>query len=460
MNKVLLTGFLLLVSLFSWSTTVWGDTGAVIRVVRVNDAIHPTVADFISTELTKANDRPDTAFLLEIDTPGGLDTSMREIIKSMLASRIPVIVYVAPAGARAASAGALITLAADFAVMAPGTNIGAAHPVAVGPGGEQDSTMMDKVLADAVAYARSLAEQRGRNVEWAESIVRESISTPASEALQLKVIDLIAADEKELIAGLDGRRYLRQGQALVLDIAGAELHSVEMSWRQKILATISNPNVAYMLLMLGIMGIFFEISQPGGILPGALGAIALLLALFAFQTLPINYAGVLLILLAIILFILEVKIVSYGMLSIGGLVSMTLGSLMLIESSEPYLQISRAIIAATVAVFGGFFLLVVFFVVRTQKTRFVSGAEGMVGERGQAVTAIHEEGKVFVHGEYWDAFSKEPIGKDRAVVVVRMVGNLRMEVAPWPVAELSTYPAAEGKTTDPSQDVTTDKEDS
>lgn len=427
--------------------------------MRVNAAITPTVADFIATELNRANDNADKAFLLEVDTPGGLDIAMRDIIKAMLASRIPVIVYVYPAGARAASAGALIALAADFVVMAPGTNIGAAHPVAVGPGGQQDTTMMDKVLADAVAYARSLAEQRGRNVDWAERIVRESISTSASEALQIKVIDLIASDEKELIAGLSGRRYLRQGQALMLDIADSELLFVEMSWRQKILATISNPNVAYMLLMLGIMGIFFEISQPGVVFPGALGAIALLLALFAFQTLPINYAGVLLILLAIVLFILEVKIVSYGMLSIGGLVSMTLGSLMLIESSEPYLQISRTIIAATTAVFGGFFLLVVFFVVRTQKTRFISGAEGMVGERGQAVTAIHEEGRVFVHGEYWNAYSKQPVGKDQAVIVVRMEGHLRMEVAPWPASEPTTYTVPQQSAADSRHDVTTDKEE-
>ncbi|MGE4579585.1 MAG: nodulation protein NfeD [Desulfuromonadales bacterium] len=454
------TGLFLMLLLLAWGSASAGYAADVIRVVRVNEAITPTVADFIATELRGANERPDKAFLLELDTPGGLDTAMRDIIKAMLASRIPVIVYVYPPGARAASAGALITLAADFAVMAPGTNIGAAHPVSVGAGGQQDTAMMDKVLADAVAYARSLAEQRGRNTDWAERIVRESMSTPASEALQLKVIDLIAADEKELIAGLDGRRYLRQGHALVLDIAGAELSVAEMSWRQKILATISNPNVAYMLLMLGIMGIFFEISQPGGILPGALGAIALLLALFAFQTLPINYAGVLLILLAIILFILEVKIVSYGMLSIGGLVAMTLGSLMLIESSEPYLQISRAIIAATVAVFGGFFLLVLFFVVRTQKSRFFSGAEGMVGERGQAVTAIQEEGKVFVHGEYWNAFSKQPISKNQDIVVVRLEGNLRMEVAPWPISEPVAHPLAANGSIDPGQDITMNKEDS
>ncbi len=402
----------------------------IVRVVRVDDVINPPVAGFVGSELASANKAGNAAFILELDTPGGLDSAMRDIIKDIFASDIPVIVYVYPSGARAASAGALITLSADFAVMAPGTNIGAAHPVAVGPGGEPDSVMMEKVVSDAVAYARSIAQKRARNPEWAEQIVRESISTSATDALQLKVIDLVAADEEELLKGLTGKMYTRSGIAKTLDILGARLEVAEMSWRQKILTTLSNPNVAYMLMMLGILGIFFEISQPGVILPGALGAIALLLALFAFQTLPVNFAGVLLILLGLILFILEIKVISYGMLTIGGIVSMTLGSLMLIESSEPYMQISRAIIAATVAVCSGFFSLVLFFVIRTHKKRFVSGVEGMVGEHGQAVTAIAPQGRVFVHGEYWDAYSPEPIAEGDEVVVVRVEGTLRVDVSP------------------------------
>lgn len=405
---------------------------AIIRVVRVADVINPVIADFITSELDRANAEGARAFLLELDTPGGLDTAMRTIIQGLLGSEVPVIVYVYPSGARAASAGALITLAADFAAMAPGTNLGAAHPVAIGPGaggeGEKDSTMMDKVLEDAVAYARSIAQQRGRNVEWAEKIVRESISTPATEALELKVIDLVAADEEALLAALDGRRYLRDGQPRTLRTGGAVLVRAEMGWRQEILNTISNPNVAYMLLMLGILGIFFEISQPGVILPGVVGAIALLLAFFGFQTLPVNYVGVLLILLAIVLFILEVTVTSYGMLTVGGIISLTLGSLMLIETSEPYLQISRVVIFGTVAVTGGFFALVLYFVIRTQKTRFVSGPEGMVGERGKAVTDIHQQGRIFVHGEYWDAFSREPIAHGETVEIVRVGENMRMEV--------------------------------
>ncbi|MCK4508466.1 MAG: nodulation protein NfeD [Desulfuromonadales bacterium] len=403
-----------------------------IRVVRVAGVINPVLADFISEELSAANVDNTRAFLIELDTPGGLDTSMRAIIQQILGSRIPVIVYVYPSGARAASAGALITLAADFAAMAPGTNIGAAHPVAIGPGGssgnEQGETMMEKVVNDAVAYARSLADQRGRNRDWAEQIVRESISTPAQEALELKVIDLIAADESVLLKKLHGRTYLRNGQAHKLDTRGVVLSYAEMTWKQEVLNTISNPNVAYMLLMLGMLGIFFEISQPGVILPGAIGALALLLAFLGFQTLPVNYIGALLILLAIILFILEVKVVSYGMLTVGGLIALSFGSLILVDSPEPYLQISRAVIAATVAVCGGFISLVLIFVVRVQKSRFISGLEGMVGEHGQAVTALAPRGRVYVHGEYWDAHSEQPIAEGSEIEIVHAESNLKLLV--------------------------------
>jgi membrane-bound serine protease (ClpP class) len=287
---------------------------------------------------------------------------------------------------------------------------------------------MHKVVEDAAAYARSIAQQRGRNVSWAERIVRESISTPAKEALKLGVIDLIAENEQELMKSLDGRVYERGGKKLTLRTRGVELEFVEMNWRQRILQTISQPNIAYMLMMLGILGIFFEITQPGVIFPGAIGAIALLLALFAFQTLPINYVGMLFILLALVLFILEVKVVSYGMLTVGGIISMALGSLMLTEGANPYFRISRALIVATVAVTSGLFLLVLFFVVRTHRKRFVSGAEGMAGERGEAVTDIDGEGRVFVHGEYWQALSKEPISQGETIEVVRMVENMRLEV--------------------------------
>jgi membrane-bound serine protease (ClpP class) len=406
-----------------------------IRAVKIAEIINPVVASFITEELARAHDDKAVAFLIELDTPGGLDTAMRAIIQQMLGSRIPVIVYVYPSGARAASAGALITLAADFAAMAPGTNIGAAHPVAIGIGGgggnDEDGgkdVMMDKVVRDAVAYARSIAEQRGRNVDWAESIVRESVSTPASEALKINAIDLIADDEKQLLLHLHGRTYQREGQELTLHTEGAQIVHAEMSGRQKILNIISNPTIAYMLMMLGILGIFFEISNPGAIFPGAIGVIALLLAFFGLQTLPINYAGVLLIVVAIILFILEINVPSYGMLTVGGLAALGMGSLMLVDTAEPYLQISRAAIAATLLVSAAFVTLVLYFVTRSQKNRFFSGREGLIGERGTAATDIHEKGRVFVHSEYWSAFSQEPIAKGDAVEVVRMAENMRLEV--------------------------------
>ncbi|AJF07913.1 serine protease [Geoalkalibacter subterraneus] len=405
-----------------------GDT---LSVLPVADVINPVVAGFVQDEIERANRLERRAVLLELDTPGGLDTSMRQIIQSILGSRIPVIVYVYPHGARAASAGALITLAADFAVMAPGTNLGAATPVSLTPptgGGEQGEAMMKKVTNDAVAYARSLAEQRGRNQDWAEQIVTEGVSTPAHEALELGVVDFVAEDVQEMLSLLDGRVYLRGGEELHFSAADAVLERIEMNWRQKILTTISNPNVAYMLLMLGFLGIFLELSQPGVILPGAIGALALLLAFFGLQMLPVNYVGVLLIVAALILFILEIKVQSYGMLTVGGILSMALGSLMLIDSAQPYLQISRAVIVATIAVSTSFFILIVYFVARTQMSRVVSGREGIVGEQGTAVTALSPEGRVFVHGEYWNAVADEPVAEGEPVEVMELLDHMRLHV--------------------------------
>lgn len=400
-----------------------------IRLLSVAASINPATANFIIEQIEQANREQDRAVLLQLDTPGGLDSAMREIIQAELNSAIPVIVYVAPQGARAASAGALITLAADFAAMAPGTNIGAAHPVGIG-GGQTEGTMADKVTNDAVAYARSLAEQRGRNPDWAEKAVRESASISATTALEQQVIDFVASDSTDLLRQLDGLTYLRGGQKKQLETAGARLVAVDMNWRQKVLNSIANPNIAYMLMMLGILGIFFEISQPGVILPGVIGAIAILLALFGLSALPVNYVGVLLILLAFVFFILEVKIVSYGMLSLCGIVAMAFGSLMLIDSSEPYLQISRALIAATVTVSASFFLFALSMVVRTQRRPAISGQEGMVGECGTVVKAIDGRGTVFVHGEYWQARADEPIPVDSEIEVISVSHGLELKVKP------------------------------
>ncbi|HKL26437.1 MAG TPA: nodulation protein NfeD [Desulfuromonadales bacterium] len=406
-------------------------TAETLRAVQVAGPINPVVADFVTTELAAANQAAARAFLIQLDTPGGLDTAMREIIRSLLSSEIPVIVYVYPPGARAASAGALITLAADFAVMAPGTNIGAATPVSLGGGPadqSQDSPMQTKILNDATAYARSLAEQRGRNVDWAERIVRDGISTAANQARELRVVDLVAANLSALMTELDGRTYLRNGQARQLQLAGAAVRYAEMTLRQQILDAISSPTVAYLLLMLGILGIFFEISQPGVILPGAVGAIALLLAFYALQTMPVSFAGILLIFLSVVLFLLEIKVTSFGMLTVGGAVALGFGSLILIDSPAPYLQISRTVILATVIVVTGTISGVLYLVVRAQRSRFHSGREGLVGERGRAVTTISGTGTAFVHGEYWQAFAEEEIAEGESVEVVGLVSSMRLKV--------------------------------
>ncbi|WP_020677626.1 NfeD family protein [Geopsychrobacter electrodiphilus] len=424
---------LLIVSLLVFFTLVplgaeQSTATPIIAQLTIDSAINPIVAKFISEQIIAANARKDRALLIELSTPGGLDSAMREIIRAELNSSIPIIVYVAPAGARAASAGTLITLAADFAAMAPGTNIGAAHPVSIGGGVQQDKTMEAKLVNDAAAYARSLALQRGRNLDWAEKAVRESISSSAQEALDQRVIDLIAADTGELQKKLNGRTYLRQGQKLTLTTTEAPLMKIEMNWRLQILSALSNPTFAYMLMMLGMLGIFFEIAQPGVILPGVVGTISILLAFFAFSTLPINYVGLLLILLAVVMFILEVKVPSYGMLTVGGIIAMAFGSLMLIDSSQPYLQISKAVIAATVGVSAGFILFASWMVIRTQSRPIAYGQEGMIGEHGRAESDIHDAGEVFVHGERWRARSDIEIKAGTEVEVVKLLDGLVLEV--------------------------------
>lgn len=425
-----LSGFALLALAPALPLLATTPTNDNILLLEIAAPINPVIAAFIGDAITTANRNNNRAVLIELDTPGGLDTAMRDIIQAQLNSRIPTIVYVAPQGARAASAGALITLAADFAVMAPGTNIGAATPVSIGGGGEADETMMKKVANDAAAYARSLAQKRGRNQEWAEEAVRDGVSISAQEALDLAVIDLIAENRDDLLRQLDGYKFIRDGEVKIFSSAGAQLVTVEMNWRQKILNALSNPSFAYLLMMLGILGIFFEISQPGSIFPGAVGAIAILLALFAFSALPVNYVGVLLIIVAFILFVLEANVPSYGMLAIGGVIAMSLGSLMLIDSSEPYLQISRAVIAATVLSCAAFTTFATTMVVKTQKRRSHFGQEGLIGKHGEAVETIDpDSGRAFVYGEYWSACADKPIAAGEQIEVVEVLDGLKIKVA-------------------------------
>lgn len=303
-----------------------------VHVVRLEGVIAPSAVQFITTSLQQAQRDRAVALVIELDTPGGLDVSMRAIIKEIMASEVPIVVYVSPSGARAASAGAFLTLAAHVAAMAPGTNIGAAHPVSMG--GEMDKEMARKVTNDAAAYIRSIAEKRGRNVKWAEDAVRKSVSATEKEALRLGVIDLVSERLDDLLAKLDGRRVEVPSGPVTLRTKGAPLVRIEPSFRDRVLRVISDPTIAYILLLLGLAGLYFEFSTPGAILPGILGGIFLILAFYAFQTLPINYAGLLLILLAVVLFIAEAMVVSHGILTMGGVVSMLLGSIMLIDSPD------------------------------------------------------------------------------------------------------------------------------
>jgi membrane-bound serine protease (ClpP class) len=398
----------------------------IVDVITVNEVITPPIGEYIVKSIRQAAESGSEALVIQLDTPGGLDLSMRDIIKEMLNASVPVVVYVSPQGARAASAGVLITIAAHVAAMAPGTNIGAAHPVAMGLG-KADETMMEKVENDAVAYGRGIAEQKGRNADWIEEAIRKSVSVTAEEALKLHVIDLIATDMSDLLAKIDGREVKLVSGSRVLKTKGAELNRKEMGFREKVLITISNPNIAYILFLLGLAGLYFEFSSPGVVLPGIIGGISLILAFFAFQTLPVNYAGVLLILFGVILFIAEIKVVSHGVLTMGGVVSLILGSIMLFESPDPALRVSWNVLVPTVAIVSLFFIAVISIAIRAQMRRVVTGGEGMIGATGETHSEVFERGKVLIRGEYWDACSKAPIGKGRPVKVVR-VNGLKIEV--------------------------------
>ncbi|MGB4549292.1 MAG: nodulation protein NfeD [Syntrophales bacterium] len=395
-------------------------------VIVIDSAITPPVAEYVIASVASSEKAGSEGLIIQMDTPGGLDLAMRDIIKSLLNAPVPVIVYVAPKGARAASAGAFITMAAHIAAMAPGTNIGAAHPVAIGAG-KMDETMLEKVESDAVAYARSIAKERGRNVEWAEQAVRKSASIPAEEALSLRVVDVIAGDLTELLEKIDGKEIKVTSGMKKLRARGAELNMKKMGLRERILITISNPNIAYLLFIIGLAGLYFEFAHPGVVLPGIVGGISLILAFFAFQTLPINYAGILLILFAVILFIAEIKVMSHGVLTIGGVISFTLGSIMLFESPEPALRVSWDVLIPAVVITSLFFAGVVALAVKAQLRKPLTGQQGMIGEYAHAVTDVGKEGKVFLKGEYWNAFSASPIKKGNRVKVVSIRG-LTLEV--------------------------------
>ena len=386
-----------------------------IYVVKVSGTINPGLAEYLIRSMEKASAEGAGCLVVQLDTPGGLALSMRSIVMAILACDIPVVVFVSPSGARAASAGVMITLAADIAAMAPGTNMGAAHPVNLGQKG-MDKTMGEKVVNDMVAYTKSIAEKRGRNSEWAEKAVRESVSVTEKEALELKVIDLIAEDLKDLLEKIDGRELQNKG---TLHTKGVKRVILAEGLRDKILKTLSDPNIAYLLMMIGMAGLYFELSHPGAIFPGVIGAISLILAFFAFQTLPVNYAGILLIALALILFILEMKVTSYGLLSVGGIISLLLGSLMLFEGGAPEVRLAWRVLIPTVIMVSGFFVAVAGLVFRSQISKPRTGDKGLIGEVGVVKERLAPGGKVFVHGELWNAEASEPI---EAGAEVRVTG--------------------------------------
>lgn len=398
-------------------------------VATYDGVINPVAAEYVHDALTAALETGAQALIIRLNTPGGLDTSMRLIIKDITGASIPVVVYVAPSSARAASAGVFIAMAAHVAAMAPGTNIGAAHPVAVG-GGDLDDTMKAKIENDSVAYIKSIAEQRKRNAAWAEDAVRKSLSVTERDALKLKVVDLIADDLPSLLKQLDGRAVQLQAGRAVLHTAGAETREFPMGLRLEFLKALSDPNIAYLLMTIGTVGLMAELYNPGAILPGIVGAISLVMAFYALQSLPVNYAGVLLFLLGIVFFILEATVTSYGLLAIGGVISLLLGSVMLIKTDAEFLRISWSVIIPVVTLVAIFSLLIVSMGVRAMRRPHTTGPEGMVGLVAVARTALAPHGHVAVQGELWDAVSEQPLQPGEEAEVTGVEG-LRLRVKPF-----------------------------
>lgn len=407
----------------------WAAFSSILKIT-IDAPIHPVTSEYIRNAIDKAETEDFGMVIMVMNTPGGLDSSMREIIERILSSKVPIAAYVSPNGARAASAGFFISIACDLFVMAPGTNTGAAHPVGVSITGQQmDETMADKVTNDAVSFIKSIAEKRNRNAMMAEDAVRKSSSYTETECLEGGLIDLIAQDVEDIIDSFDGETIKRfDGEEHILELRGGDVVSFPMSARQKFLLTISNPNLAYILLMLGLLGLYFEFSNPGAILPGVLGGISLLLAIFSFQILPINYVGLILILLAIGLFILEFKVQSYGILSVGGIIAMVIGSIMLIDAPIPELRPSLKFIIPIAVGLSLIFLFLIFLAVRALANRVHTGKEGMVGEIGVAQSDLTPKGKVFVHGEIWNAEADQDIAKGEDVIVTEVLKNLKIKV--------------------------------
>jgi len=422
-------------------------SAAMVRVLTVQGAISPGSADYLLRGIDKAIEDQAHLIVIEMDTPGGLDTAMRDIIKAILASPVPVATYVSPKGARAASAGTYILYASHIAAMAPATNLGAATPVELVPAGGDKPATPDKpdaskpadappgdartrkAVHDAAAYIRGLAELRERNVEWAERAVREAVSLPASEALELKVIDLVATDLDDLLRQLNGRVVKMNGETVTLDTANAVIEHVQPDWRSRLLAVIGDPGIAYILMLLGIYGLIYEFSNPGMLFPGVVGGICLLLAMFALQVMPINYVGLALIILGIVLMISEAFMPSFGALGLGGLIAFVIGSVMLIDTDVPGYGVPWALIVPVAVASGLFSFFVVGMAVKARARPVVTGAEQMIGAPGEVLEDIEHEGWARIHGEQWRVRSNVPLKRgDR--VRVRARHGLTLDVEP------------------------------
>ena len=419
-NMKTLAAFLL----FFFSPLLQAENGVVI-FLKIDGSINPASSDYIHEGIKRAEERNALCVVVELNTPGGLLKSTRMIVTDFLTSTIPVVVYVAPAGSQAASAGVFITLASHVAVMAPGTNIGAAHPVNLQGG--MDSTMAEKVTNDAAAFIRTISEKRHRNIKWAEEAVRKSLSITETEALKINVIDFIAKNRIDLLDSLNGRSISAGDRTVILATKGATIETHEMGWQYKILDLISDPNIAYIFMMIGMYGLLFELYNPGSVFPGVAGAISLLIALYAMHTLPINYSGVALIVLGIILFVLELKITSHGLLTIGGVISLFLGSIMLINTDSwfEFQSVSLEVIIPTVLLTAAFFLFAIGAGLRAQRRKPATGMEGIMGEKGTAFTKLSPAGQVRVLGEIWNAESLDGnLPKDSEIVVAEVKGLL------------------------------------
>ena len=398
--------------------------------VDVDGMVHPVTTEIVSSALDRARQEGAVVVIVRLNTPGGLMDAMRETIEKMVAAPVPVVTYVAPSGGRAASAGFFLLEAGDVTAMAPGTNTGAAHPVAMG--GEMDPVMKQKVENDAAAYLRSICTKRGRNSALAETAVRESKSFTEREALDQHLVDLIASSDAELLAALDGRTITRfDGSKVIVHTSGASIEVYQRTLRQRIIAAIADPNIALVLLVLGALGIYVEFSSPGLIAPGVIGAILALLGLSALSVLPINWLGAGLLILALALFVLEAKFTSHGILGIGGAVAMVLGAVILVNGPIPEMRIRWSTAIGLALPFSAITLLLLSLVVSARRHKVETGVEAMIGATGSAITELSPEGKVLVRGEYWDAVALRPVTAG-ARVRITAVDKLKLTVEPVP----------------------------